>query len=91
MLMCQGDKGSFCNAGTLNETRCDLLGMSCDAKAQAVGWAPCVSKKAPEDFSTVNMPMKCEGPYLIWHINGTQYLDCTAEGYSGCTGTRCVL
>lgn len=88
---CDGDKGSRCNNGVAAPIRCDLLNMSCLATSVTPAWSPCVSKKAPEEFSTTNQPIRCEGRYLLWHLNGTQYFDCAAEGYASCSGNRCVF
>jgi hypothetical protein len=90
-VMCEGDKALVCNGATASTVRCDLMNMSCSPTSRTPAWSPCVSKKAPEDFSTVNQPMRCEGRFLIWHINGTQYLDCKAEGYASCSVNRCVF
>jgi hypothetical protein len=90
-VTCDGDKAQTCINGVASPTRCDLLGMACLATSKTPAWSPCVSKKDPDDFSTTNMPIHCEGRYLLWHINGTQYLDCTADGYTSCSGNRCVF
>jgi hypothetical protein len=88
--MCKGDKGTVCYQGALSEIRCDLLGMTCDLTATPPAWAPCMSKKEIA-YSQTNMPVRCEGKYLLWHINGQQYFDCGAEGYASCSGNRCVF
>ncbi len=70
--------------------RCDLLGMGCDVSARPPGWWPCVSKTTPETFSQTNVPVRCEGRFLLWDINGLQWADCKALGFSGCAGSRCT-
>jgi hypothetical protein len=87
---CSGDKGTSCSSGTLLAMRCDLLGMGCNALARSPGWMPCVSKTTPDAFSQTNVPARCEGRFLLWDINGLQWADCRALGFSGCAGGRCT-
>jgi hypothetical protein len=87
---CSGDQGVRCYEGTLKAVRCDLLGMGCNVATPSPGWSPCVSKTTPEWFSQTNVPAKCEGRFLLWDINGQQWADCKALGFSGCSGGRCT-
>lgn len=57
--------------------------------ARPPAWNPCVSKQG-EPYSTVWKPLRCEGRYLLWEINGVHWADCRAYGFSGCAGGRCV-
>ncbi|MCY1076017.1 hypothetical protein [Archangium lansingense] len=88
-LVCNGDRAERCWNNSLESLRCDLLNMACDTNARPNAWNPCVSKQG-EPFSTVWTPLRCEGRYLLWDLNGTHWADCRALGFSGCQGDRCV-
>lgn len=85
---CAGDLGTLCWQNNLKTARCDLFNMACDAAARPPAWNPCVSKQG--DTASTNSPPRCEGKYLLWNVNGVQWADCEALGFSSCGGDRCV-
>jgi hypothetical protein len=87
---CVGDRFQTCSNGTLTAvTRCDLLNMTCDATQPVPGWSPCIGKGTWSPSQT-NQLLRCEGTYVLWHINGEKYADCTELGFSGCSSGRCT-
>lgn len=85
---CAGDVGVNCFNGEEARARCDLLNMTCSPQP-VPGWAPCVGKGewAP---STTNVPVRCDGDYLLWHLNGEKWAHCVELGFTGCQGGRCA-
>lgn len=86
---CVGDVGVTCFQGQESRVRCDLLNMSCDRGQPVPAWSPCIGKGNWQPSQT-NQPLRCEGQWVMWHINGDKWADCTALGFSGCAGGRCT-
>lgn len=88
-LQCVGDVGTACVSGAERRVRCDLLNMACDAVTPVPAWSPCIGKGNWTPSQT-NDPLRCDGDYLMWHINGQKYANCVELGFSACMNGRCV-
>lgn len=89
LMHCAGNVGTVCLSGGEHRTRCDLLNMDCNAIAAVPAWSPCVGKGNWTPSQT-NDPLRCDGDYLLWHLNGQKYANCVELGFSACANGRCV-